>query len=139
MKKLFRCLEKAKKPILLAVNKIDNYDASLEYEYYSLGLGKPYLISSLHGKGVGDLLDAVVEHFPKELLQREQEDCIKLAIVGKPNAGKSSLINRLVGEERVIVSSIAGTTRDSVDIPFKCNGKKYSLIDTAGMRRKKQD
>lgn len=129
-------LRKSKKPILLAVNKIDNYDASLEYEYYSLGLGKPYLISSLHGKGVGDLLDAVVEHFPKELLQREQEDCIKLAIVGKPNAGKSSLINRLVGEERVIVSSIAGTTRDSVDIPFKCNGKKYSLIDTAGMRRK---
>lgn len=129
-------LRKSKKPILLAVNKIDNYDASLEYEYYSLGLGSPYLVSSLHGKGVGDLLDAVVSHFPKELLQREQDDTIKIAIVGKPNAGKSSLINRLVGEERVIVSSIAGTTRDSVDIPFKCNGKKYSLIDTAGMRRK---
>lgn len=129
-------LRKSKKPIILAVNKIDNYDQALEYEYYSLGLGTPFLISSLHGKGVGDLLDEVVSHFPKELLQREQEDCIKIAIVGKPNAGKSSIINKMVGEDRVIVSSIAGTTRDSVDIPFKYNGKKYSLIDTAGMRRK---
>ncbi len=129
-------LRKCKKPIILAVNKIDNYDQMLEFEYYSLGLGKPFLVSSLHGKGVGDLLDEVVSKFPKELMQREQDECIKLAIVGKPNAGKSSLINRLVGEDRVIVSSIAGTTRDSVDIPFKYNGKKYSLIDTAGMRRK---
>jgi GTP-binding protein len=94
------------------------------------------LISSLHGKGVGDLLDRVVEHFPKDLKGQEEEDVIKIAIAGKPNAGKSSLINRLVGEERVIVSSIAGTTRDSVNIPFKYNGKKYALIDTAGMRRK---
>lgn len=129
-------LRKSNKKIILVVNKIDNYDESLEYEYYELGLGKPYLVSSLHGKGVGDLLDEVVASFPKEQLLKEKDDTIKLAIVGKPNAGKSSLINRLVGESRVIVSSIAGTTRDSVDIPFKYNGKKYSLIDTAGMRRK---
>ena len=129
-------LRKAKKKIILSVNKIDNYDENLKYEYYELGLGEPILISSLHGKGVGDLLDAVVEHFPEDLKIDEEDDSIKIAIVGKPNAGKSSLINRLVGEERVIVSGIAGTTRDSVNIPFKYNGKKYSLIDTAGMRRK---
>lgn len=129
-------LRKSKKKIILAVNKIDNYDENLKYEYYELGLGEPILISSLHGKGVGDLLDEVVGHFPKDLKADEEDDSIKIAIVGKPNAGKSSLINRLVGEERVIVSGIAGTTRDSVNIPFKYNGKKYSLIDTAGMRRK---
>ena len=129
-------LRKSKKKIILAVNKIDNYDENLKYEYYELGLGEPILISSLHGKGVGDLLDEVVGHFPKDLKTDEEDDSIKIAIVGKPNAGKSSLINRLVGEERVIVSGIAGTTRDSVNIPFKYNGKKYSLIDTAGMRRK---
>lgn len=129
-------LRKSKKKIILAVNKIDNYDENIKYEYYELGLGEPILISSLHGKGVGDLLDEVVGHFPKDLKTDEDDDSIKIAIVGKPNAGKSSLINRLVGEERVIVSGIAGTTRDSVNIPFKYNGKKYSLIDTAGMRRK---
>lgn len=129
-------LRKSKKKIVLAVNKIDNYDENLVYEYYELGLGEPILISSLHGKGVGDLLDRVVTYFPKDAKQTEEDDVVKIAIVGKPNAGKSSLINRLVGEERVIVSSIAGTTRDSVNIPFKYNGKKYSLIDTAGMRRK---
>lgn len=129
-------LRKSNKPIVLVVNKIDNYDESLSYEYYSLGLGDPYLISSIHGKGIGDLLDKVVSYFEKERLTAEAEDVIKLAIVGKPNAGKSSLINRLVGENRVIVSNIAGTTRDSINIPFKYNGKKYSLIDTAGMRRK---
>lgn len=129
-------LRKSKKKIILTVNKIDNYDENLKYEYYELGLGEPLLISSLHGKGVGDLLDMVVSYFPKELKTDEDDDTIKIAIVGKPNAGKSSLINRLVGEERVIVSSIAGTTRDSVNIPFKYNGKKYALIDTAGMRRK---
>lgn len=129
-------LRKSKKKIILTVNKIDNYDENLKYEYYELGLGEPILISSLHGKGVGDLLDSVVSHFPKDLKTDDDDDTIKIAIVGKPNAGKSSLINRLVGEERVIVSSIAGTTRDSVNIPFKYNGKKYALIDTAGMRRK---
>ncbi len=129
-------LRKSNKHIILVVNKIDNYDESLSYEYYSLGLGEPYLISSIHGKGIGDLLDKVVSYFEKERLTGEADDVVKLAIVGKPNAGKSSLINRLVGENRVIVSNIAGTTRDSINIPFKYNGKKYSLIDTAGMRRK---
>ncbi|MBQ8425369.1 MAG: ribosome biogenesis GTPase Der, partial [Clostridia bacterium] len=129
-------LRKSNKNIILVVNKVDNYDENLEYEYYSLGLGKPFLVSSIHGKGVGDLLDEIISYFPKEALSKESDETVKLAIVGKPNAGKSSLINRLVGEERVIVSNIAGTTRDAVDIPFKYNGKKYSLIDTAGMRRK---
>lgn len=129
-------LRKSNKKIILTVNKIDNYDENLMYEYYSLGLGDPFLISSIHGKGVGDLLDKVVSYFEKERLSGSDDDTTKIAIVGKPNAGKSSLINRLVGEDRVIVSNIAGTTRDSIDIPFKYNGKKYSLIDTAGMRRK---
>lgn len=131
-------LRKSKKQIILVVNKIDNYDENLAYEYYELGLGEPYLISSIHGSGVGDLLDKVVSCFPKEMLMVKKDDAIKIAIVGKPNAGKSSLINRLVGENRVIVSNIAGTTRDAIDIPFKYNGKKYMLIDTAGMRRKKK-
>ena len=131
-------LRKSKKQIILVVNKIDNYDENLAYEYYELGLGEPFLISSIHGSGVGDLLDKVVSCFPKEMLMVKKDDAIKIAIVGKPNAGKSSLINRLVGENRVIVSNIAGTTRDAIDIPFKYNGKKYMLIDTAGMRRKKK-
>lgn len=129
-------LRKSNKKIILVVNKIDNYDNDLEYEYYSVGLGKPFLVSSIHGKGVGDLLDEVVSCFNKERLQIQDDDVTKIAIVGKPNAGKSSLINRLVGEDRVIVSSVAGTTRDSINIPFKFHGKKYSLIDTAGMRKK---
>ncbi len=135
---VIQILRKSRKKIILVVNKIDNYDASLMYEYYELGLGEPFLVSSIHGKGVGDLLDKVVSYFDKDMLKKEADDVIKIAIVGKPNAGKSSLINRLVGEERVIVSSVAGTTRDAVDIPFKYNKKKYSLIDTAGMRRKKK-
>ena len=129
-------LRKSKKKILLAVNKMDNYDESKKYEYYELGLGTPFLVSSVHGKGVGDLLDEVVASFPKEKMHLEDDDTLKIAVVGKPNAGKSSLINRLTGEKRVIVSSIAGTTRDAINVPFKCNGKMYSLIDTAGMRRK---
>ncbi len=129
-------LRKSKKNIVLAVNKIDNYDEMMSYEYYELGLGEPFMVSAIHGKGVGDLLDKVVSFFEKDRLTAKEDDTTKIAIVGKPNAGKSSLINRLVGEDRVIVSSIAGTTRDSVDIPFKYNGKKYSLIDTAGMRKK---
>lgn len=131
-------LRKSKKRIILVVNKVDNYDENLMYEYFELGLGTPFLVSSIHGKGMGDLLDEVVSYFPKEQLTRERDESVKIAIVGKPNAGKSSLINKLVGEDRVIVSNVAGTTRDSVDIPFKYNGKRYSLIDTAGMRRKKK-
>ena len=131
-----RILRKSKKKIILVVNKIDNYDPNIMYDYYELVLGTPYLVSSVHGKGMGDLLDKVVSCFNKDALKVDDDETIKIAIVGKPNAGKSSLINRLVGEERVIVSGVAGTTRDSVDIPFKYNKKKYSLIDTAGMRRK---
>ena len=131
-----RILRKSKKKIILVVNKIDNYDPNIMYDYYELGLGTPYLVSSVHGKGMGDLLDKVVSCFNKDMLKTEEDDSVKIAIVGKPNAGKSSLINRLIGEERVIVSGVAGTTRDSVDIPFKYNKKKYTLIDTAGMRKK---
>ncbi len=131
-------LRKSNKKIILVVNKIDNYDESIMYEYFELGLGTPFLVSSIHGKGLGDLLDEVVACFEKEQLSQEADDTIKIAIVGKPNAGKSSLVNKIIGEDRVIVSNIAGTTRDSVDIPFKYNKKKYSLIDTAGMRRKKK-
>ena len=131
-------LRKSNKKIILVVNKIDNYDESIMYDYFELGLGTPFLVSSIHGKGLGDLLDEVVACFDKEQLSKEADDTIKIAIVGKPNAGKSSLVNKIIGEDRVIVSNIAGTTRDSVDIPFKYNKKKYSLIDTAGMRRKKK-
>lgn len=137
-KDVVRILRKSNKEIILVVNKIDNYREEIMYDYYELGLGTPYLVSSIHGKGMGDLLDKIVLCFDASMLKNEADDCIKIAIVGKPNAGKSSLINKLVGEDRVIVSSIAGTTRDSVDIPFNYNKKKYSLIDTAGMRRKKK-
>ncbi|MBQ7452920.1 MAG: ribosome biogenesis GTPase Der [Clostridia bacterium] len=128
-------LRKSKKPIILAVNKLDNYSTELVYDFYSLGFKQVVPISSTQGKGVGDLLDAVVESFPKTQ-NDEVDDSLKIAIVGKPNAGKSSIINRLLGENRVIVSSVAGTTRDAVDVPFNYNKQKYTLIDTAGMRRK---
>lgn len=130
-------LRKSKKKVLLVVNKIDNYDKMLAYEYYELGLGTPFLVSALHGKGVGDLLDEVISNFKDSYTDEQQSEVTKIAIVGKPNAGKSSLINKLLGEDRVLVSSVAGTTRDSIDIPFKYNKKDYLLIDTAGMRRKK--
>lgn len=137
-KDVVRILRKSNKEIILVVNKIDNYREEIMYDYYELGLGTPYLVSSIHGKGMGDLLDKIVSCFDDSMLKNAEDDSVKIAIVGKPNAGKSSLINKLVGEDRVIVSSIAGTTRDSVDIPFNYNKKKYSLIDTAGMRRKKK-
>lgn len=130
-------LRKCKKPVILAVNKLDNFNTDLIYDFYQLGLGEPMPISSTQGKGVGDLLDAVVADFSKISEEDDQTKGLKIAIVGKPNAGKSSLINRLVGNERVIVSNIAGTTRDAVDVPFNCNKKQYTLIDTAGMRRKR--
>lgn len=128
-------LRKCKKPVLLVVNKLDNYKEEDLYEFYSLGLGEPIGISAEQALGLGDLLDKVVENLPKQASE-EADETIKVAIVGKPNAGKSSIINRLVGENRVIVSSVAGTTRDAVDIPFNYNKKKYTLIDTAGLRRK---
>ena len=128
-------LRKSKKPVIVAVNKLDNFNTDVIYDYYNLGLGEVMPISSTQGKGVGDLLDKVVEGFNK-IEPEEETDALKIAIVGKPNAGKSSIINRLVGEDRVIVSSVAGTTRDAVDIPLNYNKKKYVLIDTAGLRRK---
>lgn len=131
-------LMKSDKPVLLAVNKTDRPgQPPMEmYEFYNLGLGDPIAISSVHGLGVGDLLDEVVSFFPEGAGDDDEDDVIHVAIVGKPNAGKSSLVNKILGEERVIVSNIAGTTRDAVDTRYERDGKKYVLIDTAGMRKR---
>ena len=110
---------------------------STAYDFYKLGLGKPYAISAEQGKGITDLLDDMIKHFITREANLVEDDSLKIAIVGRPNAGKSSLLNALLGEERVVVSSIAGTTRDAIDTPFEYYGKKYTLIDTAGMRRKR--
>ncbi|MBS5793900.1 MAG: ribosome biogenesis GTPase Der [Clostridiales bacterium] len=130
-------LRKANKPIVLAVNKMDDlrkYGMDI-YEFYQLGIGEPFGVSAGQAIGLGDLLDEVVKNFPKETAYNEEDDTIKVAIIGKPNVGKSSLINRILGEERVIVSDIAGTTRDAIDTPYEKDGQKYVFIDTAGMRR----
>ncbi|HCY51156.1 MAG TPA: ribosome biogenesis GTPase Der [Clostridiales bacterium] len=129
-------LKKSGKPVVLAVNKLDTYKPELLYEYYNLALGEPFGISAEHGTGIGDLLDEVVSHFPENDID-DEEAGLKIAVVGKPNAGKSSLCNKLLGIERTIVSDVAGTTRDAIDTPFTYNGKKYTLIDTAGIRKKK--
>lgn len=131
-------LRRANKPIVLAVNKVDNMQKqNLDiYEFYSLGLGDPHGISAGQALGLGDLLDEVVKHFENLDNLEEEEDVIKVAIVGKPNVGKSSLINKILGEERVIVSPIAGTTRDAINTYYEKDGQKYMFIDTAGMRRK---
>lgn len=131
-------LLKAKKKIVLAVNKVDNIgDPPFEfYEFYNLGLGDPIAISSTHGLGVGDLLDEVTRKFPEDADTSEPEDEIKVAVIGRPNAGKSSLINQIIGEERTIVSNIAGTTRDAIDSHYERNGEKFLFIDTAGMRKR---
>jgi len=133
-------LQKSKKQTVLAVNKADSIGEPPMsfYEFYNLGLGDPIAISSTHGLGVGDLLDEVCSHFPKDCDMPENEDEIKVAVIGRPNAGKSSLINSLLGEERVIVSDIAGTTRDAIDSHFEKNGDKFLFIDTAGMRKRKK-
>ena len=129
-------LMKTGKKVVLAVNKIDKPDLPDDfYDFYELGLGEPIPISAANMLNLGDLLDRIVESFP-EGAGEEEEDTIKIAMIGKPNVGKSSLINRLLGENRVIVSPIAGTTRDSIDTPFEKDGEKYLLIDTAGIRRK---
>ncbi len=129
-------LRKSGKPVILAVNKLDNYDPAKLFEFYNLGLGEPFGISAEHGTGIGELLDETVSYFDKTDSETE-DDSIKIAIVGKPNAGKSSLCNKLLGFDRTIVSDIAGTTRDAIDTLFEVNGKKYTLIDTAGIRKKK--
>lgn len=129
-------LRKTNKPVLLVVNKVDNYLAADLTEFYSLGLGDFFPIAAEQKQGFGDLLEAVVANFPEEDYE-DDSDAIKIAVVGKPNAGKSSLVNRILGYDRTIVSDIAGTTRDAIDTPFTYNGKKYIVIDTAGMRRKR--
>ncbi|MCY1596905.1 ribosome biogenesis GTPase Der [Staphylococcus pettenkoferi] len=130
-------LYKSKKPVVLAVNKVDNPEMHNDiYDFYALGFGDPYPISGSHGLGLGDLLDEVVKHFPKEEPEPYDEDTIRLSIIGRPNVGKSSLINAILGEERVIVSNVAGTTRDAVDTEYTYQGQDYVLIDTAGMRKK---
>ena len=130
-------LRRAKKPIVLAVNKIDNSVVpDTIYDFYNLGLGEPIPISSVNALNIGDLLDVIVEHFKDIEVPEEDEDLIKVALIGKPNAGKSSLVNSFVGEQRVIVSDVAGTTRDAIDTPFERHGQRFTLIDTAGLRRK---
>lgn len=131
-------LQKSGKPIILCVNKCDSIgDPPAEmYEFYNLGIGEPYPVSSVHGHGTGDLLDAVFEYFPDEVFKDYDEEYIKVAIIGKPNVGKSSLINRIAGEERVIVSDIPGTTRDATDTIIENDDGKFVFIDTAGIRKK---
>ncbi len=130
-------LRRSQKPVILCVNKVEDMSASWEIaaDFYRLGLGEPYLISAEHGRNIGDLLDEVVRSFPEDS-DVEEEDLLKVAIVGRPNVGKSSLINKILGEERVIVSEIAGTTRDAIDTRFEHEGQKLLLIDTAGLRRR---
>ncbi len=130
-------LRRSRKPVLLVANKIDNMVMpDTYYEYYSLGLGEPFPISAINSLNFGDLLDKLVSMFPEHLMDDYDEDVVRVAVIGKPNAGKSSLVNNILGEERVIVSDIAGTTREAIDTPFTMEDKKYVLIDTAGIRRK---
>ena len=131
-------LLRSRKPVVLAVNKADSTGAEdpAIYEFYSLGLGDPIAVSAVHGHGTGDLLDACLAHFPEATEDEEEADCIKVAVIGKPNVGKSSLINHILGEKRLIVSNMAGTTRDAVDTLFENQYGRYMFIDTAGIRRK---
>ena len=131
-------LRRCHKPVVLVVNKVDNFEKHLAdtYEFYNLGIGDPHPISAVNRLGIGDMLEAVAEYFPEESEGDEEDERPRIAIVGKPNVGKSSLINKLLGENRLIVSDIAGTTRDAVDTEIKRNGKEYVFIDTAGLRRK---
>jgi len=132
-----KILYKAKKPVVLAVNKIDNPEMRHQiYDFYSLGFGEPFPISGSHGLGLGDLLDEAAKHFPSGEDNGYQDDVIQFSLIGRPNVGKSSLVNAILGEERVIVSDISGTTRDAIDSLLTYNGQKYVIIDTAGMRKK---
>ena len=131
-------LRRSGKPVILTVNKVDNFDKFMPdvYEFYNLGIGDPVPISASSRLGLGDMLDAVCAHFPEKTEEEEEDERPRIAIVGKPNVGKSSIINKLVGENRVIVSDIAGTTRDAIDTDVVHDGKEYIFIDTAGLRRK---
>ena len=130
-------LRKSKKPVVLVVNKVDNLkDENNAYEFYNLGIGDPITISAGQGLGLGDMLDEVVKHFDKSIYDTDEDEYIRIAMIGKPNVGKSSLINKLLGEERVIVSDIPGTTRDSIDSYLETEDGKFILVDTAGIRRK---
>ena len=131
-------LRRSHKPVILVVNKVDNFDKFMPdvYEFYNLGIGDPIPVSAVSKLGIGDMLDEVIKHFPEDSDGDEEDDRPKIAIVGKPNVGKSSIVNKLVGKNRVIVSDIAGTTRDAIDTTIKYNNKEYVFIDTAGLRRK---
>ena len=136
--KVANLLRRTKKPVVLAVNKVDSVkrDTLAIYEFYELGIGDPLPVSAGQALGLGDMLDQIIANFPEKDIHEEEDDAIKVAIIGKPNVGKSSLINKILGEDRLIVSNIAGTTRDAVDTPIEIDGQKYIFIDTAGMRRK---
>ena len=131
-----KILKRSKTPIVLVVNKLDNFEVEQTYEFYSLGLGQPFPLSLEQSKGIGDVLDQIVSFFP-EKSAKEDDKMVKIAIVGRPNVGKSSLVNKLVGSNRVLVSNVEGTTRDSVLVPFKFNKKDYAFVDTAGLRRQR--
>lgn len=131
-------LRRSKKPVVLVVNKVDSFDKFMAdiYEFYNLGIGEPIPISAANRLGIGDMLDILISHFPREAEEDKEDERPRIAIVGKPNVGKSSLINKLLGENRLIVSDIAGTTRDAIDTEVVHNGREYVFIDTAGLRRK---
>ncbi|EAD6863468.1 ribosome biogenesis GTPase Der [Listeria monocytogenes] len=132
-----KILYRSNKPIVLAINKVDNPEMRDQiYDFYSLGFGEPYPISGSHGLGLGDMLDTVRAHFPKEEEEEYPDDTVKFSLIGRPNVGKSSILNALLGEDRVIVSDIAGTTRDAIDTTYTFDGQDYVMIDTAGMRKR---
>ncbi|MBS4217296.1 ribosome biogenesis GTPase Der [Bacillus sp. FJAT-49711] len=132
-----KILFRSKKPVVLAVNKVDNPEMRADiYDFYSLGFNEPFPISGSHGLGLGDLLDEVVKNFPETNDEMLEEDVIKFSLIGRPNVGKSSIVNAMLGEDRVIVSNIAGTTRDAIDSSYEFEDQKFTIIDTAGMRKK---
>ncbi|MGQ2282220.1 ribosome biogenesis GTPase Der [Apilactobacillus kunkeei] len=131
-----RILYRTNKPVVLAVNKVDNFESRANiYDFYSLGLGDPYPISGAHGLGLGDLLDEVIKNFD-EKTEEENDDNIKFSLIGRPNVGKSSLVNAILGEDRVIVSNVAGTTRDAINTHFEQDGQEFTMVDTAGLRKR---